>query len=95
MNGAVIESMDIFPYALEKYKAMIPYLIRFDETKQQVLTWFQVAVRLAQKKLMPIEISRMIGLHLWNKRFECIPDDGQVFRVEREEVQYEDSEETA
>lgn len=68
---SVTESMICFPRNIERHKAIIPYIICFREVRERVRAWFQVAIRIR----IPKDISRLIGLHLWNTRFECIKNE--------------------
>jgi ankyrin repeat protein len=66
---AVTESMISLPQNLEVYNHLRSYIEYFRQTRERVRAWFQVVLRQFQHR----DTSRLIGCHLWNTRFECIP----------------------
>lgn len=69
---AVTESMISLPRNLEVYNHLRSDIEYFRQTRERVLAWFQVALRCFKYR----DTSRLIGWHLWNTRFECIPHNG-------------------
>jgi Ankyrin repeats (3 copies)/Ankyrin repeat len=76
---AVTENMLTYPSNLTMHAILEPYLVHFRETKRRLTAWFQVALRL--KGTLINDLGRLIGLQLYNTRFECIPYEGQEFSL--------------
>ena len=74
---AVTESMVSLPRNLEVYNGLRLYIEYFRQTRDRVRAWFQVALRRFRHR----DTSRLIGWHLWNTRFECIPHNGLTILV--------------
>lgn len=74
---AVIESMVSLPRDLEVYNGLRSYIEYFRQTHDRVHAWFQVALRCFKHR----GVCRLIGCHLWNTRFECIPHNGLTILI--------------
>ncbi len=71
---AVVESMISLPRDLEVYNGLRSCIEYFRRTRERVHTWLFTSI-------LPRDVCKLIGWHLWNTRFECIPFDGLTILI--------------